>query len=93
MDYCFKLLAIGLAAAGVSSPAVSAETQTYTYDALGRLVKVEKSGGINNGVEAQYQYDAAGNRQLVTVTGASTSSSRRVVVVPLLGYLVIPLPN
>lgn len=36
----------------------NAGTETYEYDALGRLVRVER--GVDESVE--YQYDSAGNR-------------------------------
>ena len=64
---------------------MAAETQTYTYDALGRLTKVQTSSGRTT----EYTYDAANNRTQVTSTGGS---SGRVVVLPLLGGLVLPLP-
>ena len=54
-------------AAGASAD----ETVTYTYDALGRLVRVVNSGTVNNGVQTVYTHDAADNRSNVTVTGAS----------------------
>lgn len=63
------LLAVGvlsLAAGSVSA----AETQTFTYDARGRLVKVERSGSVNNGVKAEYAHDKANNRTNVKVTGS-----------------------
>lgn len=47
------------------------ETITYTYDAKGRLTKVERSGTVNHGVKAEYAHDKADNRTNVTVTGAS----------------------
>ena len=61
--------AVLLAAVG---PALvfAAETITYTYDAKGRLVKVERSGTVNNGVKAEYKHDKADNRTNVTVTGS-----------------------
>lgn len=68
-----------------SALAMAAETQTYTYDALGRLTKVETTSGR----VTQYTYDAANNRTQVTSTGGS---SGKVVVLPLLGGLVLPLP-
>lgn len=40
----------------------AAETISYSYDALGRLVQVQISGGPANGVLQSYQYDLAGNR-------------------------------
>jgi hypothetical protein len=63
-------IAVVLAAAG---PALvfAAETITYTYDAKGRLVKVERSGDVNKGVKADYAHDKAGNRTNVTVTGST----------------------
>lgn len=53
------------------APVVAAETVTYTYDARGRLVKVERSGTVNNGVKSEYSHDKANNRQTVVVTGSS----------------------
>jgi YD repeat-containing protein len=41
---------------------VSADSQIYTYDALGRLSGVT----YNNGIAVVYSYDAAGNRSAVT---------------------------
>lgn len=58
-----------LAAAGVAA-ANASETVTYTYDAKGRVVKVEHSGSVNNNVVANYSYDRADNRVNVNVTGA-----------------------
>jgi YD repeat-containing protein len=76
---------------GVSA---AAETVTYSYDALGRLIRTQRSGGPASGVDAQVQYDPAGNRTNVTVNGASSSSPPvRVIVLPLNGYTVIPLPD
>lgn len=50
--------------------AFAAETTTYTYDALGRLIQKQVSGGPSHGVTGSYQYDAADNRTLYQVTGA-----------------------
>lgn len=47
----------------------ASETITYTYDAKGRLIKVERSGTVNNGVKTEYVHDKADNRQNVKVTG------------------------
>lgn len=52
-------------------PVAAAETLTYTYDARGRLVKVERSGSVNNGVKTDYTHDKANNRTTVVVTGSS----------------------
>ena len=62
-----------LAAAGalaLAGIAAASETITYTYDAKGRLVKVEHSGSVNNNVVANYSYDHADNRTNVNVSGA-----------------------
>jgi hypothetical protein len=53
-----------------ASAAMAAETIVYTYDAKGRLVKVERSGSVNNNVTANYSHDKADNRTNVTVTGS-----------------------
>lgn len=53
------------------TPAVASETTTYSYDARGRLVKVARSGTVNNGASACYTYDNADNRSNVK---ASTSA-------------------
>jgi hypothetical protein len=53
--------------------ATAAETITYTYDAKGRLVKVERAGSVNNNVKAEYTHDRADNRTNVTVTGSGNA--------------------
>lgn len=53
----------------ISAPAFAAETITYTYDARGRLVKVVRSGTVNDGVVTDYVIDKANNRTNKTVTG------------------------
>jgi len=52
----------------VASAALANETVTYSYDELGRLTRVSRSGTVNNGVQASYGYDAADNRSNVTVS-------------------------
>ncbi len=48
-------------------------TETFTYDPLGRLIKVEVADGPSDGEVRDYAYDDAGNRTLVTNgTGGST---------------------
>jgi len=54
----------------LASHASANETVTYTYDAKGRLVKVERSGTVNNGVKTEYILDKADNRKNVKVTGS-----------------------
>lgn len=83
-----KGLFIGLAALcfmGAPCLAAAAETQTYTYDALGRLTKVTTTSGR----VTDYAYDAANNRTKVTSSGGA---SGKFVVLPLLGGLVLPVP-
>jgi YD repeat-containing protein len=46
------------------------ETITYTYDANGRVIKVVRSGSVNNGKTTTYEHDKADNRKKVKVTGA-----------------------
>ena len=43
-------------------------THTYTYDAKGRLVKVQRQGGVNNGKTTEYERDKADNRKRVRST-------------------------
>ena len=54
----------------IALPANAAETIKYTYDAKGRLVKVERTGAVNNGVNTAYAHDKANNRKNVKVTGS-----------------------
>lgn len=60
------MLAAGLLATGASAT----ETVTYTYDAKGRLVKVERSGTVNNQTKTEYEHDKADNRKRVKTTNA-----------------------
>jgi len=60
------------AALGIAAAAIASETVTYTYDARGRLVKVERTGSINNNVKAEYKYDKADNRTSVNVTSPNS---------------------
>jgi hypothetical protein len=64
-----RISMLGLALCG-ALPALATETITYTYDAKGRLVKVERAGTVNNGVKTEYAHDKADNRQNVKVTGS-----------------------
>ena len=61
-------LLAGLAGIGAAAAAAGAsETITYDYDARGRLVKVVRTGTVNNNVSANYSYDKADNRTNVNV--------------------------
>lgn len=64
------LLGTAVAALFAADVASAAETITYTYDARGRLVKVERSGTVNNGVTTDYVIDKADNRTTKTTTGS-----------------------
>ena len=54
-----------------ATSAMATETITYTYDARGRLVQVQHSGTVNNGLNKTYTHDKANNRTNLTTTGAS----------------------
>jgi Bacterial Ig-like domain (group 3) len=66
-------VAIVCVSAYVSSVASAADTTSYSYDALGRLKKLEYTGGPANGAQIQYLYDAAGNRTQYIVSGSTSS--------------------
>jgi len=59
---------LAAAALCIAAAAIASETITYSYDARGRLVKVQRSGSVNNNVTANYVYDKADNRTNVNVT-------------------------
>lgn len=63
-----RFLAVASSVLAVTAAAaLASETVTYTYDARGRLVKVERSGTVNNNVSAEYKYDKGDNRTNVNV--------------------------
>lgn len=74
-------------------PASSAETVTYQYDLLGRLIQGSSSGSVNNGLNIQYTIDEAGNRKRIVVMGSSNQGTptEGVIVVPLNGFTIIPI--
>jgi hypothetical protein len=63
-------LIIALAIAAAPALAIASETINYTYDAKGRLVKVEHAGTVNNNLVANYTHDKANNRTSLNVTGS-----------------------
>lgn len=73
---------IALSSMFSSTHALSQETVTYSYDAKGRVTNVTRSGGPANGVATTFQYDAADNRQNVTVTGSGAGTSVDGATVP-----------
>lgn len=64
---CFALFAF--------TPVMAGETVLYSYDALGRLVRTQQTGTVNNGVNTDIDYDAAGNRTDYDVTGSNGSGT------------------
>ena len=69
----FKIVTGVAVLAGAGS--VRAETVTYSYDAQGRLTRVERTGAPQGTETAQYTFDQADNRTRVqtgsTIGGAS----------------------
>jgi hypothetical protein len=82
-------IAAAFMALATPSYLMAQETTSYTYDALGRLTKSARTGGPANNVTTEYSHDAADNRTKVVVQGAPV----KVVVVPLNGFTVIPIPT
>ena len=64
-----KASAIAATLAAITS-AQAAETITYTYDAKGRLVKVVRTGTVNNNVTVDYEHDKADNRTRLKTTNS-----------------------
>ncbi|WP_231736251.1 MULTISPECIES: hypothetical protein [unclassified Sphingopyxis] len=54
----------------LSASAGATETITYTYDAKGRLVKVVRTGTVNNNVTVDYEHDKADNRKRLKTTNS-----------------------
>lgn len=52
--------------------ALSEEIISYSYDAKGRLISVNHSGTVNDGLKAAYTLDKVSNRTNVTVTGSAS---------------------
>ena len=64
----WSALCLGMALSSATGALAQTSTKNYEYDALGRLVKVETSGGQENDTRRDYEYDAAGNRVSVDST-------------------------
>ncbi len=76
-----------------AAPAATAETVTFSYDALGRLIANTTSGGVNAGLSQTYTVDAADNRTAKAVTNAPPGGLPDVsaIVLPINGYTIIPV--
>jgi hypothetical protein len=66
-----KLVLAMLVGSLAASSALATETISYTFDAKGRLIKVVRSGTVNNGTTTTYTHDKANNRSTLTTVGAS----------------------
>ncbi|HWW56183.1 MAG TPA: RHS repeat domain-containing protein [Sphingopyxis sp.] len=66
----FRLPVLVLALLGMGPAAMSAETLAYSYDAKGRLVKVVRTGSVNNTVTVEYEHDKADNRTRLKTTNS-----------------------
>ncbi len=62
----FGILLAVAAAASCGAPALAAETISYSYDARGRLVQVQRTGPVNK--TTAYQLDKADNRLVKTTS-------------------------
>jgi YD repeat-containing protein len=70
MKLIYRAAALAAFGLGIVSTADAAETITYTYDAKGRLVKVVRTGTVNNNVTTEYEHDKADNRKKVKTTNS-----------------------
>ena len=61
---------VGAMLLAAAAPAFASETVTYSYDAKGRLVKVVRTGTVNNNVTVEYTHDKADNRTRLKVTNS-----------------------
>lgn len=57
-----RIAALTLGLLGMGASAMSAEKITYSYDGKGRIVKVVRTGTVNNNVTVDYEHDKADNR-------------------------------
>lgn len=65
-----KYLAFAAGVAMLAAAVTASETISYIYDAKGRVIKVERTGTVNNNVQAEYAYDRADSRTTVKITGS-----------------------
>lgn len=69
MRHFRKTMAVAATMAAIGGAAAT-ETITYTYDAKGRLVKVVRTGTVNNNVTTEYEHDKADNRKRLKTTNS-----------------------
>lgn len=62
--------AVFVCALFVADVCAATETVRYIYDARGRVIRVERTGTVNNTVNTNYEYDKVNNRRRVLVTGS-----------------------
>ena len=66
-----------------AGPAISqSATETYTYDALGRLVQIDRSGGQNDGKITGTCFDPAGNRTRYDLASSTPAACPTPVPLP-----------
>lgn len=65
-----SILTVTLSSTLAAAGGFGNETMNYSYDAKGRLERVEHLGTINNNVVSYYSFDKADNRVNVNVSGA-----------------------
>lgn len=62
----------------ISVPDSATETIAYSYDAKGRLVKMVRTGTVNNNVTTEYEHDKADNRKKVETINSPNAPGNRV---------------
>lgn len=82
MAISFRLAALLTMSAVLAGRALATETQTYTYDELGRLVAVTSTGTINNNQKHSICYDPAGNRTQYRSDSGGVGASCGTAVTP-----------
>ena len=87
---CQVILCCIAAGIALPGPGYANTTTNYLYDALGRVVAATTAGTANTNSQITVTYDSADNRTKYVVTG---SKAIGVVVVPINGLTVIPLPD
>lgn len=70
-----KAVISGAIALALVSGAFATETITYTYDAKGRLIRIVRTGTVNNNVTTEYTHDKANNRKTKVTTNSPNPPS------------------